>query len=706
MMIVRRTGFQVYIAMIGLMLTAFHSSGQALNPPQITCIQTDNFGNVNINWQIPSDPLGEFVAYNIYWFNTNLGNPTASWLATVNNYNTSNFGHLGADGLNTPNCYFIQTQSTDGSSNFMSLSSDTVCATFLNVSQSVPQGIALLDWVGPYPYSPAPAGVQYELWKQPDLEPWSIEATLPITTYEYDDLIEQCEETNSYQIHVTTPWGCEMLSNPVTDDFVDETPPQIPSITSLSVETATGNVDVNWLPSPNTDTWGYIIYKCNFSQGIPIDTVYSATEVNYEHVTSQALTNSQCYKVAAFDSCLVNGDFQNLSATNPDCHCTILLNPPQWYNCNDFVTLNWSHYVGWDAGVDHYEIIYTEDGGAEQIAGTVAGNVTTFVHNGLSFGVSYRYIIKAYASGFSYTSRSNQSVPITLQQDTAPDVNYLMSASVENPDEISVLFNTEGVTLEHLYVLMGKEKGDPDYEEIASQWSANTDFLGFTDFDVSTSDFSYSYYVVVVNDCGDTVATSNIGCTMLLNGIANNNTLRNTLIWNPYEDFDGNVMSYRIYRSQEKGVLGNLVATFPGSVTFYEDDVSAFQESDGLFCYTIEAVENTNQYGYSSSSFSNAICLQMEPKIWVPNAFMVNGVNSTFFPVISFADFDNYEMHIFSRWGDIIFQSYDINEGWAGKKDGQTIPDGIYAYYIGVRDGNGQLHERRGTVCLLTAGTD
>jgi hypothetical protein len=130
----------------------------------------------------------------------------------------------------------------------------------------------------------------------------------------------------------------------------------------------------------------------------------------------------------------------------------------------------------------------------------------------------------------------------------------------------------------------------------------------------------------------------------------------------------------------------------------------------GFFCYTVEAIELDNQYGYSLNSFSNEVCLQQEPKVFIPNAFMVNGNNSSFYPVISFADPETYNMIIYSRWGDIIHNANDLGDPnnpndngdpWRGRKDGVLLPEGAYAYYITIKDGRGQLHEYRGAVNLL-----
>jgi gliding motility-associated-like protein len=37
---------------------------------------------------------------------------------------------------------------------------------------------------------------------------------------------------------------------------------------------------------------------------------------------------------------------------------------------------------------------------------------------------------------------------------------------------------------------------------------------------------------------------------------------------------------------------------------------------------------------------------------------------------------------IFNRWGEIIFETNDVNFHWDGKYEGKVIPDGAYGYKV------------------------
>ena len=60
----------------------------------------------------------------------------------------------------------------------------------------------------------------------------------------------------------------------------------------------------------------------------------------------------------------------------------------------------------------------------------------------------------------------------------------------------------------------------------------------------------------------------------------------------------------------------------------------------------------------------------------MPNSFTADGdgVNDLFGPVVRGADQFGYKMEIFNRWGELVFQSTNININW----DGANIDSGNY----------------------------
>jgi gliding motility-associated-like protein len=90
-------------------------------------------------------------------------------------------------------------------------------------------------------------------------------------------------------------------------------------------------------------------------------------------------------------------------------------------------------------------------------------------------------------------------------------------------------------------------------------------------------------------------------------------------------------------------------------------------------------------------------------EMWAPNAFTPGGdeLNNTWKPV-GYNVRDVY-FQIWNRWGEIIFESYDINVGWDGSYGGGKyfVQDGVYVYKLFWRDVNNRPYEKYGHVVLL-----
>lgn len=72
--------------------------------------------------------------------------------------------------------------------------------------------------------------------------------------------------------------------------------------------------------------------------------------------------------------------------------------------------------------------------------------------------------------------------------------------------------------------------------------------------------------------------------------------------------------------------------------------------------------------------------------IYVPNAFTPNnsGLNEVFKPVMTGFDEQGYTMYIFNRWGNLIFETHDMQVGWDGTfhNDNMQVQDGVFTWKI------------------------
>ncbi|MGA3015157.1 MAG: gliding motility-associated C-terminal domain-containing protein [Bacteroidales bacterium] len=88
----------------------------------------------------------------------------------------------------------------------------------------------------------------------------------------------------------------------------------------------------------------------------------------------------------------------------------------------------------------------------------------------------------------------------------------------------------------------------------------------------------------------------------------------------------------------------------------------------------------------------------------IPNAFTPNGdgLNDKF-KIFGTPDenITEYNFRIFNRWGQMVFETNNIDDAWDGTCKGQLCPTGVYVWEIFYRDNNKQKVTNKGTVMLL-----
>lgn len=116
-------------------------------------------------------------------------------------------------------------------------------------------------------------------------------------------------------------------------------------------------------------------------------------------------------------------------------------------------------------------------------------------------------------------------------------------------------------------------------------------------------------------------------------------------------------------------------------------------------------LELVNSYG-CVDSICQPITVQGDYTFYVPNAFTPNsdGRNEIFTPVIRGADVDHYTFRIWNRWGEMIFETNDLDEGWIGNVNGGDyyVPSGVYVWQVLLRNKyTGNDIEETGSVTVI-----
>lgn len=126
--------------------------------------------------------------------------------------------------------------------------------------------------------------------------------------------------------------------------------------------------------------------------------------------------------------------------------------------------------------------------------------------------------------------------------------------------------------------------------------------------------------------------------------------------------------------------------------------------------YTVTAY-TTNENGCKNSNYINVV---VDPYFGftIPNAFSpnLNGPNGgyyniddpnndIFFPIAHFVK--TFKFSIFNRWGELIFESLDVNIGWDGYYKGKLCKQDVYIWKLEIEYTNGQSDKLAGHVTLI-----
>jgi gliding motility-associated-like protein len=118
----------------------------------------------------------------------------------------------------------------------------------------------------------------------------------------------------------------------------------------------------------------------------------------------------------------------------------------------------------------------------------------------------------------------------------------------------------------------------------------------------------------------------------------------------------------------------------------------------------VEAIDNTGCTAYDSATITAPYCDSVFAKcVLFPNAFSPNhdGLNDTFGPHLGGCDFKSYQLSVYNRWGQLIFQTRDQSKRWTGATNGQTPQTGTYIYTCAWQDVVGHFHNHKGAVVLV-----
>ncbi|WP_435356446.1 gliding motility-associated C-terminal domain-containing protein [Emticicia sp. SJ17W-69] len=363
--------------------------------------------------------------------------------------------------------------------------------------------------------------------------------------------------------------------------------------------------------------------------------------------------------------------------------------------------------------VTRYSVGYSESpSGANPNTGApspITG--TSYVFDLLDCSKKYNFNITAFLG----TTAADKVVIKSPNILVDPSVSFKLPAisigtvSTISKDIIQVnTFEPSGYTAPK-YIFYRAEGGSSTYTQVKE-----TPDNRYDDKNVEPDKQQYCYKVEYQDRCGNTSVLSPAFCSVFLTSAQ-----ANTLNWTQFIIPDPNnalqnaqPVEYYVELLDANGSVVKPVDTTPdtkSNVKDVIDQILSDPAARGQVTFRILARQKVTLIiggvatPFPFSSYSNTYTFITPAQIYVPTAFSPNddSNNDTFVAKGRFIV--EYNLVIYDRWGNTIFESKDLETGWNGTtSDGVTpAPPGNYGYKIYGLDPAGQKFEKVGSITLI-----
>ncbi len=659
----------------------------------IRCISVGTNDSVTLTWTLPLATAG-FNAYMIYWKTTTNGN--FGLHDSIFNYNTITYYDPLANPYNVNNSYsyFIKVRWIIGVDTFYSIPSDTVHPIIVHVSDIGTGGIgeASVTWNAIHtPLLPS-SSTWYQIYRQVGY-PFGAWVWVDSTqNLFYKQPATFCNKNIAYRIEISdTVCKCTSVSSIGVAIFMDVSPPAIVVIDSVSIDPITGSIIVGWKRDDSLDTKSYtIVQRINghfWSQA-----GYNPGIDSTSFISSFSSSAVDSFYVLAYDSCNNQSSQGTIQST---IHVKRTVD-----TCALSAMLTWNPYVGWKGGVKKYYILQKIGSGPWTIADSVAPNIYSYNYTSLTQFDTFSFRIRALDSVGHFTSSSNV-VTVNVVNHHFPHFEYIKTATVLSNTKIRLDLYTDISAAVYRYNIQRSTDTLLGYTTIGWTGKYSNSQFSYIDSFVNASVNLYYYRFQVIDSCQIVVYTSNVAHPIQVHATPNID-MSNTVSWTAYSGFDGGDGGYYLYRSIDGIMNPKPIAILPFGVNTFVDSISQYANSQGEFCYTIVQSEAVlDQFGFKDSTRSNSGCAEQSPAFYIPNAFTPNGRNPIFIPINNFTNVHLYDLNIYNRLGQLIFESTDPFKGWDGTYEGSIVPMGVYIYTIIITGQNDTQYQKLGSITVL-----
>lgn len=460
--------------------------------------------------------------------------------------------------------------------------------------------------------------------------------------------------------------------------YEDNCTPKIVSLT-VSPTLPDGSITQLVVPNPNEialtfNTGDFTLYKLEVATNSSSNfqtfkNIYNTTSLTVDNLRTD--NNFYCFRLGKFDACTNTV----LGYSDVICSADFDVTAQNGFNKIEWVTST--------TNVTGYSISKSDNNAAvfTPLAATPA--ISSLNDPDIICGTTYTYqLLTTYVNGSTSTSllkdaRAFSTIPptaiqniTTIVNEKTVDIAWLQDPAFK-PAEYSVYKIANGVT-SLLTTTTTPVASDLQYNKLTPT----------------------CYQIGYKDVCGNKSSITTSACPMQLRATLTP-TNDSDLDWNDYTGWLSPPTDYIIRKFDIQGQLLNTFGSVSSDYKDLDDD-----PTNQVYRYVVEAVSTAPGL---ANSVSDVVIVIKDPNLNYPTAFTPNGDN--FNDVFKVEGQDgyvvSYQIKIFNRWGELMFTTNNLSEGWDGKFQGNEMPEGTYVYVSKITDMAGQTFDQSGSVLLL-----
>ena len=445
--------------------------------------------------------------------------------------------------------------------------------------------------------------------------------------------------------------------------IIDILPATIDQIQVLNTDASLGTISINYTLIPDNN---YLIEIKNQNQATftIIDTINQVLNpTNYIIENLNTVDNYYCISITSFDPC--DGDRKQ---SNIGCSINIQLTAGNQQNVIDWET----------SSSDFLNYSISKDGSA--IANINVQGQNQYVDNQVSCGITYQYQVRMTENNGFFSISDTSSV--TAISTDIPEPIENISATV-NGQDINLSWE-EPLNFLALGYIISRSIDGVSFDALDTL--TTTEYL---DPGLFTQSTQYYYKITYFDACGNLSEESIESSPVLLVS-----EFDKTITWSNYAGWINGVREYILEKYDENG---QLIESIPlGLSTSYQEDQS-FNPYQYIV-YKIIAIPIDFANGNMESNLLEVI---YRSKVAFPNAFSPDGDGLN--------DIFNFEsryimavnMKIYNRWGELVYQTTNVDQGWDGTVNGKQAPMGAYIHHTELTDDMGITFVKSGEIILI-----